>query len=79
MAADTGHHSPLNWHQMPECDHTAADYVIGQPEFASVGRNGKGSPRAVTLNVLTGLAHSAGALVIADSGNNRVLIWELAS
>ena len=76
MVADIGH-SLLNWHQMRECDHTAADYVNGQPEFASVGRNGKGLPGVATLNVPAGLAQCGNAVVIADSGNNRVLIWEL--
>lgn len=72
---DTGHHRLLAWKTTPHEDHAPADLVIGQPDFASEGRNAKGAVGAATLNVPTGVAAADGVLAIADSWNHRVLIW----
>ncbi|MEM9695012.1 MAG: hypothetical protein AAGA56_20895 [Myxococcota bacterium] len=76
--ADTGHHRLLGWRQTPIEDGTPADWVIGQPDFESEGRNALAEyARAGTLNVPTGVSTFAGhgGLVVADAWNNRVLIW----
>jgi sugar lactone lactonase YvrE len=57
---------------------TAATRVFGQPDFASHAQNGGllGGVSATTLNSPCGVAvDGAGALYIADTFNNRVLVY----
>jgi hypothetical protein len=75
FVCDTGHHRLLVWRRRPEADGTPADYVIGQPDFESEGRNAKGEPGLATLNVPTGVAVGRGVLAVADAWNHRVLLW----
>lgn len=75
FVADTGHHRLLIWNERPARDETPADFVIGQPDFASEGRNAHGPVGAATLNVPTGVAASDGVLAVADAWNHRILIW----
>jgi hypothetical protein len=63
------------WPNRPDKDDQPADFLIGQPDFACEGRNGKGDIGAATLNVPTGVAAADGILAVADAWNNRVLIW----
>lgn len=77
--ADTGHHRVLLWNTTPTRDGAAADVVLGQPAFDREGRNALGDVAADTLNVPTGVAPwpspSGDGLVVADTWNNRVLVW----
>ncbi|MED5374434.1 MAG: hypothetical protein VX899_25675 [Myxococcota bacterium] len=74
--ADTGHHRLLGWAQRPTQDDTLPDWVLGQPDFESEGRNAGGEPGPNTLNVPTGVAPwGARGLAVADGWNNRVLVW----
>ncbi|MEO0601745.1 MAG: NHL repeat-containing protein [Myxococcota bacterium] len=74
--ADTGHHRLLGWRALPTEDGTPADWVLGQPDFESEGRNANVETSASTLNVPTGVApYGEHGLVVADAWNNRVLIW----
>lgn len=73
--ADTGHHRLLGWRSLPEEDNAPADIVIGQPGFASEGRNARGPVGPATLNVPTGICAFRGGLAVADAWNHRVLIW----
>lgn len=75
FVCDTGHHRLLVWRRAPEVDHTPADLLVGQPDFGSEGRNGKGPIGAATMNVPTGIAAGGGVLAVADAWNHRVLIW----
>jgi len=75
FVCDTGHHRLLIWNSAPGRSGTPADIVIGQPDFASEGRNAQGNVGAATLNVPTGIAASNGMLAVADAWNHRVLIW----
>lgn len=75
IVSDTGHHRLLIWNGIAESDGQAADIVIGQRDFNSEGRNGKGPAGAATLNVPTGVAAENGVLAVADAWNHRVLIW----
>lgn len=72
---DTGHHRMLIWRTRPEVDGAPADLVLGQPDFASEGRNAGGAVGAGTLNVPTGVAWADGVLAVADAWNHRVLLW----
>ena len=76
FVADTGHHRLLVWSKMPGRDGTPADLVVGQPDFLSEGRNGRGPVGPATLNVPTGVAARDGILAVADARNHRVLIWK---
>ena len=73
--ADTGHHRLLGWRETPERDNTAADILLGQPDFAAEGRNGKAAASAASVNVPTGLCAFGDGLALADAWNHRVLIW----
>jgi hypothetical protein len=75
LVADTGHHRLLGWVCPPQFDFQPADFVIGQPDIVSEGRNAKGAVGAATLNVPTGVAAGDGVLAVADAWNHRVLIW----
>ena len=75
VVADTGHHRLLIWHRAPERDGTPADFVFGQPDFTSEGRNARGAVSATTCNVPVGIAIRDGMLAVADSWNHRVLLW----
>jgi len=74
--ADTGHHRLLGWARLPTEDGVPADWVLGQPDFTSEGRNANTRTSATTLNVPTGVApYGERGLVVADGWNNRVLVW----
>jgi NHL repeat len=75
---DTGHHRLLVWTARPSSDQAPADLVLGQPDFASEGRNAKGDVTRATLNVPTGVATDGDVLVVADAWNHRVLVWHRA-
>ncbi|MDJ0686730.1 MAG: hypothetical protein QNJ84_18760 [Alphaproteobacteria bacterium] len=72
---DTGHHRLLGWRKTPAEDNQPADILIGQPDFDREGRNAKGTPSAVTLNVPTGVCAWGDGLAVADAWNHRVLLW----
>ncbi|WP_289268484.1 hypothetical protein [Nitrospira tepida] len=73
--ADTGHHRLLGWRTCPTANDAEADWVIGQPDFLSEGRNAKRLPGPTTLNVPTGIVAYGTGLAVADAWNHRVLIW----
>lgn len=74
--SDTGHHRLLGWKTAPLVDNQPADFIIGQPDFSSEGRNAKKSPDATTMNVPTGLCVWGEGLALADPWNHRVLLWK---
>ena len=80
--ADTANNRVLLWDQFPSDQHTAPDHVLGQPDAASVGENRWTAIGPDTVCWPYGLgSHGSGSgqlLAVADSGNNRVVIWERA-
>lgn len=50
----------------------AADHVIGQPDFVTADE----SVSSTTFNAPESMAIADGKLIVADTGNNRVLIWD---
>jgi hypothetical protein len=72
---DTGHHRLLGWNHCPAGDGKAADWLIGQRDFFSEGRNAHVEVGAGTLNVPTGIASIGRGMAVADAWNHRVLIW----
>lgn len=74
--ADTGHHRVLGYNDPPTRDYPAADWVLGQPNFKTEARNSGGAANAYSMNMPTAVAAFGDAgLIIADTWNNRVLVW----
>ena len=69
--ADTGNHRVLIWNTFPNTNGTAADIVVGQPDFttntAAAGTQGLRGPVGVSSNRLS--------LYVADTNNSRVLVY----
>ncbi len=76
VVADTVNNRVLIYNSVPVSNGTPADIVIGQPDMVSSIANQGGSPSASTLSGPTGVfVDGSGQLYIADTGNNRVLIF----
>ncbi|MEP6966617.1 MAG: NHL repeat-containing protein [Pseudomonadota bacterium] len=74
--ADAWNHRVLLWHGYPHTANQPADVVLGQADFAGGQANrGADRPRADTLNWCYGVALAQGRLIVADTGNRRVLVW----
>lgn len=69
IVADTGNNRVLIWNSLPTNSNKGADIVVGQANINSYSTNlpTMSGPRAV--------ASDGTRLFVADSGNNRVLIW----
>ncbi len=75
FVADTGNRRVLVWDRIPQRNGAPADLVLGQKDFTcrdenggeNVGARGMRWPHAVVL--------SAGTVIVADAGNNRVMVW----
>jgi hypothetical protein len=77
--ADTANNRVLLWENLPRNGvGLPATGVIGQPDFKSNGENHWKSILPSTLCWPYGLAMHGSTLVVADSGNNRATIWEVA-
>lgn len=74
VVADTGNHRVLIWHGIPRTSGEPAHVVLGQPHFASEGPNHGGTERG--LHMPTGVLVSDGRLIVADSWNHRILVWD---
>ncbi len=72
--ADTANNRILLWDGMPDGP-VGADYVLAQPDFSSNGENRWTSVQHDTLCWPYGLSLHGDTLAVADSGNNRVMIW----
>jgi hypothetical protein len=73
--ADAWNHRVLLWHGVPQANRPP-DVVLGQPDFTSgLANRGASAPGADTLNWCYGVALCDGRLVVADTGNRRVLVW----
>lgn len=73
--ADTANNRVLVWERIPEMSATPADSVLGQADFESNGENHWDRVRADTMCWPYGICMHRNLLAVADSGNNRVMIW----
>jgi hypothetical protein len=74
--ADTANNRVLLWDDVPDgpiC--RGADHVLAQPDFSSNGENRWTSVQHDTLCWPYGLSLRGDMLAVADSGNNRVMLW----
>lgn len=72
--SDTGHHRLLGWSgKNPNTE--PAQWLFGQIDFESEGRNAGSDHSALGLNVPTAVMPFMDGLVLADAWNHRVLIW----
>lgn len=74
--ADAWNHRVLLWYGIPAASRPA-DVILGQADATGTLPNrGAGVPGPATLNWSYGVALCDGRLVVADTGNRRVLVWE---
>jgi len=72
--ADTANNRILLWEGVPR-DGRGADHVLAQPDFTTNGENRWSSVQHDTLCWPYGLSLRGDRIAVADSGNNRVVIW----
>jgi hypothetical protein len=75
--ADTGNRRVLMWNGLPERNGSAADLVLGQPDFTHRDENGGGTPDARSMRWPHAITFPSHGLCIADAGNNRLMLWHL--
>jgi len=74
--ADAWNHRVLIWDSIPTRDNQPADVVLGQSVFSGMQINRGGAVGPDTLNWCYGVTIIDGRLVVGDTGNRRVLIWD---
>ena len=75
VVADTNHNRVLIWNRIPAVNNTPADVVVGQADFVSSGLPSGDTPNAKSMRGPQGLWIQNGKLYVADTQNNRVLIY----
>lgn len=77
FVADANNNRVLVWNGWPQESFAPADIVIGQENFTSKSPNaGNGSPAANTLNHPLGVRIVNDKLLVTDTNNSRVLVFE---
>jgi hypothetical protein len=74
FVVDYGNNRVLGWNTIPTTSGQAANLVLGQPNFTSNSIN-NGGISAGTFKYPSGISGSGTKLFVADSSNNRILIW----
>lgn len=75
--ADAWNNRVLLWKTVPQDSHTPADVVLGQKDMISIDANrGAAVPSAATLHWPYGVWSDGESLMVADSGNRRILQWQ---
>ncbi|PAX52163.1 hypothetical protein [Brunnivagina elsteri] len=81
VVADTANSRLLGWKKSGSINSlmgTNADGIIGQKDFSSKSENGNfGLPKRNSVNWSYGIKICGDIAVIADSGNNRILLWKI--
>lgn len=75
IVADSANNRILIWNQVPTTNGAPADIVLGQGTMSSCAPNGGTALGNDTLHYPTDVWTDGTRLVVADEGNNRVLIW----
>lgn len=75
--ADTGNSRILMWNEMPRTSSKEFDLVLGQSSVTGVSPNkAKDSPNYNTMMYPAGVYSDGNSLYVADTGNNRVLVFD---
>ncbi|MBS1858779.1 MAG: hypothetical protein JST11_25635 [Acidobacteria bacterium] len=74
VVADTNHNRVLIWNRIPMTNDAPADVVVGQPNFNTYSLPGN-IPNAKSMRGPQGVWIQNGKLYVADTQNNRVLIF----
>ncbi len=75
IVADTGHNRVLIWNSVPADSSTPANLTLGQTNLTSCLANAGTTRSAKTLTSPGDVWSDGTRLVVADTGNHRVLIW----
>jgi hypothetical protein len=75
LVADAGNHRLLGWHRTPDADRPA-DLVLGQPDFGTAVEFPYRPQTGTSLRFPYAVANLGGGLAVADTANNRVLLWD---
>ncbi len=79
IVSDTANNRVLIWKaEIAQNCGTSAVAVLGQPDFASNGENHWKAVSDETLCWPYGICLCGNTLAVADSGNNRVMIWDVS-
>lgn len=77
IVADAWNHRVLIWNALPATNTLGdADIVLGQADPESCNQNRGASPGQQTMAYPWSVWSDGVRLVVADSGNNRVLVWD---
>ena len=77
VVADPWNHRVLVWRTPPTRHNRPADFILGQVEADSVLANrGSDAPTASTLHWPYGVSSVGDKLVVCDTGNRRILVWD---
>jgi hypothetical protein len=74
FVADEANHRVLIWNAMPTMNRKAADLVLGQANLNANTEN-SGGVNATSLARPSGITVSGTKVIVADSSNGRILIW----
>ncbi len=77
LVTDGSNNRVLGWNSFPTSNNQPADFVLGQADFTSNECNlGSDAPNAESLcNNYEGIFSNGRQIFVADSDNNRVLVW----
>lgn len=76
FVADSANNRVLVWNSIPTSSGTVASIALGQPNLTSTSINQGGiNPTAGTLSGPSGVWTDGQRLIVADTNNHRVLIW----
>lgn len=75
FVADTGNRRVLVWNSLPKRHGQAADLVLGQGDMVTRDDNASGLGGAVGMRWPHAIAVREGRILVADAGNNRVMVW----
>jgi hypothetical protein len=73
--ADTGNRRVLVFNHLPERDGEGADLVLGETNFTTRDDNASGPAGPAGMRWPHAFAFLDGALLLADAGDNRVMVW----
>jgi hypothetical protein len=75
FVADTGNRRVLVWDRIPVTNGAGADVVLGQRDFLTRDENAGEGAGALGMRWPHGIAAIDGAILVADAGNNRIMVW----